>query len=45
LPVDTRRKLTAEDIYNFKLVADAELSPDGSRIAYSVTTIDKNHND
>ena len=45
MPVDTRRSLTAEDIYNFKLVADVEMSPDGSRIAYTVTTVEKDHND
>jgi dipeptidyl aminopeptidase/acylaminoacyl peptidase len=45
LPVETRRKLTAEDIYNFSLVADAELSPDGDRIAFTVTTVERQHND
>ena len=45
MPGHTTRKITSEDIHNFRLVADPRLSPDGQRIAYVVTTIEKVHND
>jgi dipeptidyl aminopeptidase/acylaminoacyl peptidase len=45
LPTGTRRRLTAEDLYNLKLVADAAMSPDGNMIAYTVTTVEQEHND
>jgi dipeptidyl aminopeptidase/acylaminoacyl peptidase len=36
--------MTAEDLYDFRFVADAQISPDGSRIAYVVRTIDREKN-
>lgn len=35
------RQITADDIYNFKMIADPAISPDGERIAYTVTRMDK----
>jgi dipeptidyl aminopeptidase/acylaminoacyl peptidase len=45
LPGHTTRRITADDIYGFRLAADPALSPDGQRIAWSVTTVEKEHND
>jgi dipeptidyl aminopeptidase/acylaminoacyl peptidase len=39
-----RRPVKAEDLYNILLVADPDLSPDGSRVVYTVTTLDKDEN-
>lgn len=39
------RRLTPEDIYNIKLIADAQISPDGSQVAYVQTILDKEKND
>jgi dipeptidyl aminopeptidase/acylaminoacyl peptidase len=36
-----RRALTPEDIFNIKLINDARISPDGSRIVYVETVLDK----
>jgi dipeptidyl aminopeptidase/acylaminoacyl peptidase len=36
--------MTAEDLYDFRFVADAQISPDGARIAYVVRTIDREKN-
>ncbi len=36
--------LTPEDLYGFRFLADAQLSPDGARIAYAVRTIDREKN-
>ncbi|MDR5693678.1 MAG: S9 family peptidase [Armatimonadota bacterium] len=38
------RKITAEDLFTFRLVDDPQLSPDGRRVAFVVTTIDPNAN-
>lgn len=45
MPAQLTRKITADDIYGFRLVADPRVSPDGQRIAYVVTTIEKDKND
>ncbi|HEX6477690.1 MAG TPA: S9 family peptidase [Ktedonobacteraceae bacterium] len=37
---DTRR-ITIEDLYQFKFVAKPRISPDGQRVAFVVTTIDE----
>jgi dipeptidyl aminopeptidase/acylaminoacyl peptidase len=37
----TPRPITAEDLYRFTFVADPQISPDGSRVAFVRTTIDK----
>lgn len=33
--------MTPEDLYDFHFLADAQISPDGSRVAYVVRTIDR----
>ena len=35
------RKITIEDLYQFKFVAKPRISPDGQRVAFVVTTIDE----
>ena len=37
----TRRPITLEDLFAIKLVSDPQLSPDKSRLAYVVTTLDQ----
>ncbi|MEZ4523908.1 MAG: S9 family peptidase [Thermomicrobiales bacterium] len=39
-----KRRITAEDIYRFKMVSDPQVSPDGESVAYVVTTIDEETN-
>src|SRR5687768_7801184 len=39
--VPARRLIEADDLFNISLVSDPRLSPDGSQIAYVVTTLDK----
>ncbi len=41
----SRRPLTAEDLFQFRLPGDAQVSPDGSRIAYVETQARKEKND
>ena len=38
-----KRGLQPEDLYNFKELADANISPDGSRVAYTVTEVSADH--
>ncbi len=35
------RPITAEDIYNFSMVSDPSISPDGSTVAFVVTTVEE----
>ena len=35
------RPITAEDLFNLHLVSDPQPSPDGKRVAYVVTRLDK----
>jgi dipeptidyl aminopeptidase/acylaminoacyl peptidase len=37
-----RRKITAEDLYRLRFVADPQISPDGSQVAYVVAWVDPN---
>ena len=37
----TGRPITAEDLFNLHLVSDPQPSPNGKRIAYVVTRLDK----
>jgi dipeptidyl aminopeptidase/acylaminoacyl peptidase len=37
--------MTAEDLYGLKLISDPQFSPDGQRVAYVVTTIEREKND
>lgn len=39
------RRLTPEDIYNIVLVSDAQISPDGTHVAFVRTVLDKEKND
>ncbi|HWI62536.1 MAG TPA: S9 family peptidase [Symbiobacteriaceae bacterium] len=41
----TRRKLQVEDLLAIKLAGDCQISPDGSRVAYTVQEIDKEKNE
>ena len=36
--------MTAEDLYAFRFLADAQISPDGERVAYVVREIDRERN-
>jgi dipeptidyl aminopeptidase/acylaminoacyl peptidase len=36
--------MTADDLYDFRFLADAQISPDGTRVAYVVRTIDRDKN-
>ncbi|MDO8506875.1 MAG: S9 family peptidase, partial [Candidatus Limnocylindria bacterium] len=36
--------MTAEDLYDFRFLADAQISPDGARVAYVVRTIEREKN-
>src|SRR3954470_12130378 len=38
------RPVTAEDYFNFKLVSDPHVSPDGARVIYVVARVDKAQN-
>src|SRR5499426_3401627 len=40
----TKRPMTFDDLTAFKRIVDAQISPDGSRVAYVVTEVDKNLN-
>lgn len=40
-PSDSKRHLTPDDLFAIRLVGDVQASPDGSRIAWSVVTLDK----
>jgi len=43
-PAQSRRPMTFDDLAAVKRIADAQVSPDGNRIAYVVTVIDKEQN-
>ncbi len=38
------RRITIDDLHNIRLVADPNISPDGLRVAYVVTTVDREIN-
>ena len=38
------RRITIDDLHNIRLVADPNISPDGTRVAYVVTTVDREIN-
>jgi dipeptidyl aminopeptidase/acylaminoacyl peptidase len=40
----TKRPMTFDDLTAIKRIGDAQISPDGSRVAYVVTDVDKNLN-
>jgi Tol biopolymer transport system component len=37
---DGKRPMVVEDLFHFKRVADPQISPDGSLVAYTLTTVD-----
>jgi dipeptidyl aminopeptidase/acylaminoacyl peptidase len=39
------RRITADDIYGFRLLNEPRFSPDGKSVAYVVTTIERENND
>ncbi|MBL8204910.1 MAG: S9 family peptidase [Blastocatellia bacterium] len=39
LSAQSKRGLQPEDLFNYKEVADAQIAPDGSRVAYTVTEV------
>ncbi len=43
LHAQTKRGFLPEDLYQLKDVADANISPDGSRVAYTVTEVSADH--
>src|SRR5215813_11024489 len=40
----TKRPMTFDDLMAIKRIGDAQISPDGSRVAYVVADVDKNLN-
>jgi dipeptidyl aminopeptidase/acylaminoacyl peptidase len=40
-PGRSRRVITAEDLYRFRLVTDSRISPDGKHVVYSVQRVEK----
>lgn len=40
-----RRRVTAEDLFNLKIVSDVQVAPDGRTIAFVVTTLDEEKNE
>ncbi|HUG15195.1 MAG TPA: S9 family peptidase [Thermomicrobiales bacterium] len=42
---DTVQRIAIDDIYRFKLISEPRFSPDGSSVAYVVTTIEREKND
>src|SRR5215470_6006727 len=43
-PAQTKRPMTFDDLTSIKRIGDAQISPDGSRVAYVITDVDKNLN-
>ena len=40
---DAKRSITETDLYSFEWIADAKISPDGSRIAYTHVSVNSKH--
>ena len=40
----SKRGITAEDYFSFELVSDPRISPDGSRVVYVVSRVDRAQN-
>jgi dipeptidyl aminopeptidase/acylaminoacyl peptidase len=45
MAADGLRRLASDDLYTFKLVSEPQFAPDGTRVAYVVTTIERDKND
>lgn len=43
-PATPRRPITVDDLYAIRLVADPNISPDGSTVAYVITTVEREKN-
>jgi dipeptidyl aminopeptidase/acylaminoacyl peptidase len=41
MPTSTKKLITAEDLYQFELISDVRISPDGERIVYSVKRVER----
>ncbi len=41
MPTRKRRPITAEDLYQFQLISDVRISPDGARVIYSLQRVDQ----
>ncbi|MBN2146127.1 MAG: S9 family peptidase [Anaerolineales bacterium] len=41
MPAKTKRKLTAEDLYQFNLISGVRISPDGKHIVYPVQRVER----
>ena len=39
LSAQPKRGLQPEDLYHYKEIADAQIAPDGARVAYTVTEV------
>ena len=37
----SKRRITAEDLYNFQLIADPQISPDGQHVVFALQRVDK----
>jgi len=44
MPENDRRLITPEDVFRFQLVSDAQLSPDGARVAYVLQWTNRDEN-
>ena len=44
IEAQTKRGVTPEDYFSFQFVGDPHISPDGSTVAYELTTIDQKKN-
>ncbi len=40
MPVETKRRIAAEDLYHFQLLSEPRLSPDGAYVVYVVQRVD-----
>ena len=43
--MESDRRITARDLYALKFAGDPQVSPDGARVAFVVTTADEERND
>ena len=41
MPARKKRHITAEDLYRFRLISGAEISPDGQHVIFCVSRVDK----
>jgi len=41
MPQNDKRRITAEDLYNLRVINEAEISPDGKHVVYTVQRVDE----